>query len=327
MLSHVVRRVLTGIVTLFAVTIVVFFMVTAVGDPLAELRSKPSVSQVTIKKLEQEFHLKDANGKPVPLVTRYVSWVGDLAQGDLGTSFHEKRPVTELLARAMWPTAQLFLGWLIVSFVIAVLVGAYSAIKPYTLGDRLASGASFVGFSAPVFFWAVLFQYYLAIELTRITGIKLFYVSGMVTPGQDTIPNRLSHLALPVMTLAIATIAQWSRYERSSMLDVIRADYIRTARAKGLSKWAVIMRHALRNALLPLVTVIGVEAGIFLGGAFVTEKVYSWPGMGRLFIKAIEQSDFPVVMGWLIVATIFVIVFGIITDVVYSFLDPRIRYD
>lgn len=322
MFAYLIRRVLVAVPTILVLTGVVFVLITSTGDPLVELRRRPNVSQETIHKLEREYRLDE------PVAQRYVLWLNDLVHLRLGTSFKGKESVGKKIRRALWPTTQLLLGWLIFSALFAVAIGVYSALRPYSLGDTTLTGLSFFAYSAPVFFWAVLFQQYLAVWLPRATGVKLFYVAGMTTPGMEgDLVNRLQHLALPVMTLCVITIAEWSRFQRSSMLDVIGSDYVRTAKAKGLRTRTVVMRHALRNALIPLVTLIGLEAGLFLGGAIVTEKIFAWPGMGSLFIDSLEQGDFPVVMGWLVVTTVFVVVFNILTDVVYTFLDPRIRYD
>lgn len=320
MLAYLLRRFLLAIPTLVLITVVVFALITASGDPLRSLRTRPNVSRVTIEKLEQEFHLEE------PILQRYGSWLNDVLHGRLGTSYVSREPVAGKIWRSMGPTLQLLVGWLMVSVLFGVGIGVYSALHPYSLADHTLTGISFVAYAAPVFLWAILLQHYLAVWLPSATGLKLFYVSGQYSTGMSgNIPNRLGHIALPVITLSIITVAEWSRFQRSSMLDVVGADYIRTAYAKGLRRRTVILRHALRNALLPLLTLLALDVGLFLGGAIVAESVFAWPGMGRLFFDALGDGDFPVVMGWLLVTAVFVVLLNIVVDVAYKLLDPRIR--
>ncbi len=320
--SYIVRRVLLAIPAIFLVTLIIFFLVVASGNPFAQLEDKGNVSQNTIAHLKEEWHVGE------PVLERYFLWLGDLVQGDLGVSILTNQSVASELGVAAWNTLQLFLGWFILSTLIAIGLGVYSGSRPYSLGDYAATGGSFLGFSAPTFFWGLLLQFYLGLWLLQATGVSVFYVFGRFTPGEEgNFLNYIQHYVLPVAVLTIVTVASWSRYMRSSVLDVVNADYVRTARAKGLTRRQIIRRHAVRNAVVPLIAVMGVEAGAFLGGAIVTEQIFAWPGMGQLFFTSVSQTDFPVVMAWLVVSTIAVIVFNLIADIVVAWVDPRIQYD
>ena len=204
-------------------------------------------------------------------------------------------------------------------------IGIYSAIKKYSFFDNLITTASFEGYSMPVFLLALMLMYLFAVDFKR-WGLPYLPTVGMFDPAVGKTPGQLIlHLILPLATISIISIAEYSRYVRSSMLEVMSQDYIRTARAKGLADRAVIFQHALKNASLPFVTLIGLELPFLLAGAVVTEKIFAWPGMGRLFIDQTDRADFPVLMGILMIIAVAVVIFQIITDVTYSFLDPRIR--
>jgi len=301
-------------------TLTVFLLVSARGDPLRDLRHRPSVSQQTIKNLEHEYHLDKSTPE------QYALWLGDFVQGDWGRSFRTEQPVSHMVAEATWNSFLLVGTALLFSVILALLIGVISAVRQHTAFDYAATGFSYFGFSMPDFFFALLLQLVLVVWLREQFGIQLFYVQGKYSVGQEgDIGNLIQHMVLPVATLMLTSVAAWSRYQRDSMLDALRTDYVRTARAKGVPRSQVIRRHALRNALVPFVTVVAIDAGVLLGGVVVVERIFSWPGLGLLFFQALERSDYPVLLAWMAVATVFVVLFNLLADVLYGVLDPRIR--
>jgi len=301
-------------------TLTVFLLVSARGDPLRDLRHRPSVSQQTIKNLEHEYHLDKSTPE------QYALWLGDFVQGDWGRSFRTEQPVSHMVAEATWNSFLLVGTALLFSVILALLIGVISAVRQHTAFDYAATGFSYFGFSMPDFFFALLLQLVLVVWLREQFGIQLFYVQGKYSVGQEgDIGNLIQHMVLPVATLMLTSVAAWSRYQRDSMLDALRTDYVRTARAKGVPRSQVIRRHALRNALVPFVTVVAIDAGVLLGGVVVVERIFSWPGLGLLFFQALERSDYPVLLAWMAVATVFVVLFNLLADVLYGLLDPRIR--
>jgi peptide/nickel transport system permease protein len=314
------RRLLVAVFVVLVATMVVFALVAARGDPLRELRHRPGVSQQTLHNLEHEYHLDES--RPA----QYVGWLGDFVQGDWGTSFSTQQPVTSMVGEATWNSVLLVGTALILSIGLAMLIGVVSAVRQYSAFDHLATGFSYFGFSMPDFFFALMLQLLLVVVLREQFGIQLFYVQGKYSVGHEgEVGNLLQHMVLPVLTLMLTSVAAWSRYQRDSMLEVLHADYVRTARAKGVPRGQIIRRHALRNALIPFVTVVAIDAGVLLGGVVVVERVFSWPGLGLLFFDALERSDYPVVLAWMAVATVFVVLFNLLADVLYGVLDPRIR--
>lgn len=320
MSAYVVRRLLVAIPVVVLATLVVFLLVSARGDPLREFRRKPTVSQQTIRNLEHEYHLD----KSVP--EQYALWLGDFVQGDWGTSFRSEQPVSDMVGDAAWNSFLLIGTAVVLSAALGLLVGVVSAVRQHTAFDYTATGFSYFGFSMPDFFFALLLQLVLVVWLREQFDIQLFYVQGKYSVGHEgDVGNLLQHMVLPVLTLMLTSVAAWSRYQRDSMLDALRTDYVRTARAKGVPRSQIVRRHALRNALIPFVTVVAVDAGVLLGGVVVVERIFSWPGLGLLFFDALERSDYPVLLAWMAIATIFVVVFNLLADVLYGVLDPRIR--
>jgi peptide/nickel transport system permease protein len=318
--AYVVRRLLVAIPVVVLATLVVFLLVSARGDPLREFRRKPTVSQQTIRNLEHEYHLD----KSVP--EQYVLWLGDFVQGDWGTSFRTEQPVSDMVGDAAWNSFLLIGTAVVLSAALGLLVGVVSAVRQHTAFDYAATGFSYFGFSMPDFFFALLLQLVLVVWLREQFGVQLFYVQGKYSVGHEgDLGNLLQHMVLPVLTLMLTSVAAWSRYQRDSMLDALRTDYVRTARAKGVPRSQIIRRHALRNALVPFVTVVAIDAGVLMGGVVVVERIFSWPGLGLLFFNALERSDYPVLLAWMAIATIFVVVFNLLADVLYGVLDPRIR--
>jgi peptide/nickel transport system permease protein len=317
-IAYIGRRLLVSIPVVILATIIVFVLVTARGDPLRDYRHKPGVSQQTVENLEHEYHLDVS--KP----EQYLLWLGDFVQGDWGRSFKTDQPVTEMVGDAVWNSVLLVVPAVVLSAGLALVVGTVSAVRRSSAFDHVATGVSYFGFSMPDFFFALLLQLVLVVVLQERLGIHLFYVQGKYSPGHEgDVGNLVQHMVLPVLALMLASYAAWSRYQRDSTIDVLHADYIRTARAKGVRH--VVRRHALRNASIPFVTVVAIDTGVLLGGVVVIEKIFAWPGMGLLFFRALERSDYPVVLAWMAVATVFVVVANLVADIAYGALDPRIR--
>jgi peptide/nickel transport system permease protein len=325
MLSFIVRRLLVTIPLVLLSSVLVFLLAANSGDPLADLKGRnPPVPPQVIKEREHLIGLD----KPLP--TRYVTWLGGFVRGDMGKSIRgvEVRP---LLWQRMKVTLRMVVLASILAIVLAVGAGVLSAVKQYTPTDYTFTFAGFLFLSMPVFWLAALLKEYGAIKLNALFGKQVVYTVGAETPNlTGSLGHRLAdyagHLVLPTIALALISFAAWSRYQRSTMLDVLGSDYIRLARAKGLSRSRVMIRHALRNALIPLVTVVAIDtAGIF-GGAIITERVFSWQGMGALLVQGVETSDVNILLAWLMVTSVIVVVFNLIADVLYAVLDPRIRY-
>ncbi len=323
MLTYIVRRVLYSIPVLVAASFLIFTFVTLSGDPLAALKQNPRASKITIKNLEERKHLKE------PLLVRYGYWVKEAVTDKFGTYLLSERKIWPDIRRVIGNTMQLIIAAEILAVLIAMMVGVYSAVRQYSLFDYGATFVSFVGFSTPIFWLALILQ----IIFTQIFlewNIRIFYTAQLsgVDPGSGAswLLDRAQHLALPVFCLAFLGIAQFTRYMRASMLEVINSDYVRTARAKGLGERRVILRHAFRNALIPLTTVVALDfAGLF-GGAIVTETIFALDGMGLYFINALNKQDPYPIMAWLMITASIVVLFNLIADILYGLLDPRIRY-
>jgi peptide/nickel transport system permease protein len=324
MLTFVIRRVLYSIPVLIATSFIIFTTVSAVGDPLSTLKMNPNVSKVTLAKITHDKHLD----KSIP--ERYVYWVRDAFTDKFGTYLLKNRHVWDDLKRVIPHTLQLVVSSELLALLIAIGIGVYSAIRQYSVFDYIATSFSFLAFAVPVFWLALLLQI-LFTNLFLDYHVRIFYTSGLSSVdaghGFHFLIDRIQHLAIPVMTLCILSIAQYSRFLRASMLEVINSDYVRTARAKGLKESRVTMRHAFRNALIPLVTVVALNFGALIGGAVVTESIFQLDGMGPYFLGALFDQDVYPVMAWLMITSATIIVFNLVADILYGYLDPRIRYE
>jgi peptide/nickel transport system permease protein len=251
---------------------------------------------------------------------QYVKWLGELSHGNLGYSFTNRRPVTERIGERLGPTLTLTLSALLLSYIIAIPIGVLSAVRQYSALDYGATIFSFLGISIPSFFFGLVMIYFFALKL------GLFPTGGTHTIGAPpSLIDSLEHLILPMIVLSLQNTGVVMRYTRSGMLEVIHQDYVRTARSKGLGERLVIYRHALRNALIPVITLAGVQFPFLLGGAIITEQIFNWPGMGRLAVEAINQRDYPTIMGINLLAAVMVIIGNLFADVMYGVVDPRIR--
>ena len=321
MLTYILRRFLYTIPVLIVSSFLSFCFVSKAGDPLAGLRENPRTSQLTLRHLVHEYHL-DA-----PVVERYWYWVKDVFTNKLGRSLITFQPIWPDIQRTIGHTAQVVILAEVIALILGIAVGIFSAVRQYSVFDYFFTTASFLGYAMPTFWLALLLQI-LFVDIYLHWHVRIFYTSGLNNLGQGAWSlDRLQHIALPVITLTIISFALYSRYMRASMLDVINTDYVRTARAKGLSERKVVMRHVFRNALIPLTTVAALNLGVILGGAIITETVFSLDGIGFYFITKLGQLDVYAVMAYLMVTSVIIITFNLIADILYGFLDPRIRYD
>jgi peptide/nickel transport system permease protein len=322
---YLLRRLLAGVVVMLVLSFGVFILVALSGNPLAALKATPGVSRATIAAAAAQLHLNE------PLADRYWRWLDGLLHGDFGSSY-TGQPVGPQIAQRLLVTVKLVVPAVILSVLIGVVVGVISAVRQYKPVDHVSTGLAYLFYSTPVFVLGLLLKDFLAVDVNRAVGHTVLFTVGESTPGVtgtwNVFVNEVQHAALPVITLTLVTYATWSRLQRAAMLDVLNADYIRLARAKGLSPRRVLFVHALRNALIPVITIVAIDFAALIGGALVTEIVFSWNGMGQYLFNGLtgaESPDVYAVSGWLMVAGTAVVVFNILADLLYGFLDPRIR--
>lgn len=315
MVQYLLRRILIAIPVLFGVTVFTFFIINlAPGNPV-DAFVDPSATAADIALKKQQLGLND------PMWVQYIRWMGQLIHGNFGFSYATREPVTNMLAMRMGPTLLLMGTSLIIAYLIAIPVGILSATRQYSWVDYLTTSFSFLGVSIPHFFLGLGAIYVFAVQLDVLpTG-------GMNTLGAEGgLSDTIMHLILPALVLGTGIAGNMVRYVRSSMLDVLGKDYLRTARAKGLREFVVTNKHALRNALIPIITIIGMDIPLLIGGAVVTEQVFQWPGLGQLTIQSIGSRDYSTLMALNFIAAIAVLGSNLITDILYSVADPRIKY-
>src|SRR5438067_8343747 len=312
----VLRRLLQALPLLIAISAVSFAILKLTpGGPLAAYEGNPLFTDEDRKRLEHAFGID----QPVPL--QYLSWLGQFVRGDWGYSFASHQPVLSLIGERLPNTIYLMGTVFVTVLLLAVPIGVVAAVKQYSWFDHLVTGSTFAFLSTPTF--------WLGLLLIILFGLQLRWLplGGIDTPGRSfDVLDRLRHLVLPVATIALVQLGSHVRYLRASMLETIGQDYMRTARAKGLQERVVVTRHALKNAAIPLVTVIALDVPELFAGALVTEQIFGWPGMGRLFWDAATRFDYPVLMGILTVSSALIIFANLAADVVYGYLDPRIRF-
>lgn len=341
---YIIRRLLQAIPLLFVISLILFVLLRNVGDPLATMGGRQATRSADRERLARQL------GLDKPVVTQYIYWLigndwtkvdidGDgtpetqgerkgVLRGDFGMSMVTRsKTAMQVIGERIPNTLLLMIPSEIIIIAIALAVGIYSALHQYSAIDNFITTFSFVAYSMPIFFIA-LGAIYLFSVLLHHWGLPYLPTVGMFEPAVGkTTGQVILHMILPVLSITFISTAAYSRYIRGTMLEVINQDYIRTARAKGLERSYVIYRHALKNAALPIVTVIGLDLPFLLAGAVVTERIFAWPGMGRLFLDHLERGDAPVVMGILMILAVAVILFQILTDITYAWLDPRIRYE
>lgn len=344
MSRYVVRRLLQAIPLLLIVSVILFLLMQFMGDPIATMGGRRATRPADRERLTRQLGLDQ------PIYKQYLYWLigndwekidldGDgiaeatgtrkgVIRGDFGNSLMKRgQTAWEVIWDRIPNTLLLMVVAEIVIVIFALGIGIFSAVRQYSAADHIITAISFVGYSTPIFFIALVLIYIFSVNFQR-WGLPHLPAVGMFDPQVGKTPSQVAlHMILPVASIAFVSIAAYSRYIRSTMLDVMNQDYIRTARAKGLKNRTVLMVHALKNASLPIVTLIGLDLGLLLGGALVTERIFAWPGMGRLFLDHVVRFDTPVVMGILVILSVTVIVFQILTDLAYAALDPRITYE
>lgn len=324
MTTYALRRILQTIPILFIISILLFLMVrSAPGGPLTAARRNPNISKEQLEIIEEKLGLND------PLPVQYGRWLGDMLKGDMGDSIKFRRPVAEMIGERIPNTLVLVGASFFVTLLLAIPIGIFSARKPYSPFDYFMTTVTFIGQAIPVYWLGLglIVVFYITLK-NPFTGDPLFPVGGMNSRGQeDNLLDTLWHLVLPVTALSLGWIAWYSRFLRSSMLDVLHEDYVRTARAKGLGEGGVYFKHALRNAILPLVTLIALDLPSLFAGALFVETIFSWPGMGRLFWDAAKGRDYPVLLGVVMITAVLIIVCNILADLAYGWLNPQVKYD
>jgi peptide/nickel transport system permease protein len=343
MSRYIIRRILQAIPLLFFISVMLFVLMLNTGDPLATMGGRKATRPEDRERLARQLGLDQ------PIYKQYIFWLvgndwtmidmdGDgiletqgtrkgVLRADFGNSLVSRgKAALDIIMERLPNTLILMIPAEIIVIVISLLVGVYSALRQYSLMDHTVTTLSFIGYSMPIFFIALVSMYIFGVNFKR-WGLPYLPTVGMFDPkvGKTT-AQIILHMVLPIFSMTVITAAGYSRFVRSQMLEVISEDYIRTARAKGLPNRMVITGHALKNAALPLVTIIGLDIPLLLGGAVVTESIFAWPGMGRLFIDHLSRSDTPVVMGILMMISVAVIFSQLLTDIFYAWLDPRIRY-
>ncbi len=321
MYQYIIRRVLLFIPMLLALSIVVFALAKAApGDPFSGKMLDPNINPEVYEQQREELGLN----KPVP--AQYMDWISRFAQGEFGESIaFNGRSVQSLIVERFGNTVRLGIFALFLTLIVSIPIGIYSARKPYSPLDYAATTFGFMGLAIPNFFFGLVVIYIFAIKLGWFPAQGT--ISGPGMSGMDEFLSRIHHLILPGITLGLAGTATYMRYMRSEILDVLDSDYVRTARAKGMSERNVLYKHTLRNALIPIITLMGFELGTLLGGAIITEQVFNFPGLGTLFISSVVNRDYPVVMAITLFLGVAILIGNLLADIFYSIVDPRIRYD
>jgi len=318
MWKYIIRRLLISIPVLLGITLVIFLLANLMPGDVVDfmMSSEAPMSKDLIPQLRESLGLDQS----IPI--RYVLWLKELLKGNLGYSYLTYARVGSLIAKRILPTLELMGISLLISVVVGVLLGIITALKQYSLLDYILTVLGFLGRSIPIFFIGMLLIYFFALR------IPIFPVAGMITAGANRgITDNIWHLILPLTSLSILRIAEFLRYSRASMLEVLHSDFIWMARSKGLKEKWVIFRHAFGNALIPIITLLGLNIPVLFSGAIIIETVFQWPGLGTLFIFSINQRDYPVLMGLSLILSIIVLLSNLLTDIIYSFVDPRIKYE
>ena len=327
MIGFLIRRILQSIPVLIAITMITFGLIHSIpGGPTARLELDADIKPEDIARIKANMGLDQ------PVWRQYLIWMGlmptsqgeynGLIQGDLGVSYLDQTPVARNILERVPNTLLLSITSLVISLALAIPIGVWSAVKQHSMFDNVSTVLSTAGISIPSFWFGLIAILLFSVKLRWLPS------GSMYTLGQEkTTADMLKHLLMPAAILSILNIAGWSRYTRASMLEVIRQDYVRTARAKGLVERMIILRHALRNALIPIATLLGLSLPGLVSGALITETIFAWPGMGRLTFDAARNRDYPIIMGTLLVSTVLVIGGNLLADIAYTFLDPRITVD
>ena len=327
MLAYLVRRLLGAIPLLLGILTLIFFVLhLAPGDPVLKF-ANPNVSPEVLEQMRRNF------GLDRPLHEQYGKWLWSFVTGDFGYSFGQMRPINEILPGILWNTMQLTLISLVVIFVVGMLIGIVQAVRQYSVADNVLTFLALFFYSMPSFWFALMLILVFSLRAGQEGWALSFPASGMTSIDYEYLTagekfrDRLMHLILPAIALGIGSAAGVARYMRGAMLEVIHQDFIRTARAKGLSERTVVFKHALRNALIPIITLLGLYLPFLLSGAVLVETIFAWPGMGRAIVDAILSRDYPMVMATSFVIAAMVVLGNLLSDVLYAVVDPRIRND
>lgn len=314
MIKYIIKRILIAIPVLVGITIIDYLIMSLAGSPLEMLQgARVSQEALEVKKI--------ALGLDAPVYVQYWEWLKQLLQGNLGYSIKNYQPVSQMIGTYIGPTLLLMTTSLIVSMLIAIPVGIYSAVHQYSAGDYTVVTLSFLGTSVPGFFLALILIFIFTIKLGWLPS------SGMSTLGMDSNGwDVVKHMIMPVIVLSTSMAGTNIRYIRSAMLEILQQDYLRTARAKGIGHFRVINKHALRNAMIPVITVFGMQIPVLFGGALIIEQVFSWPGLGLMTMSAILNRDYPVIMGVCLMSALVVMAANLLTDILYALVDPTIQY-
>lgn len=314
MLKYIIKRILIALPVLIGITILEFLIMSLAGSPL-EMMLGPKTTQAALDAKAIQL------GLDKPLYIQYFVWLKNLLQGNLGYSIKSYQPVGKIIGEHLGPTLLLTGTSLLVGLIVAIPIGIYSAVHRYTKRDYTLVTMSFFGTSIPSFFLALILIYLFTVRLGWLPS------SGMTTAGGDGgVLDTIRHMVMPVLVLSISIAGSNIRYVRSAVLEILQMDYIRTAKSKGIGRFLTINKHAVRNALLPIVTVIGMQIPALFGGAVIIEQVFSWPGLGLITMNAIMSRDYPIIMGVCLLTAVVVLIANLITDIIYALVDPRIKY-
>ena len=316
MATYLLRRLFQSAVLLVIVTVIAFgLMHLAPGGPESVYALSPSMTPADLERIRVSYGLDQ------PLPVQYAKWATGMASGDWGRSYRDTQPVLEVIGSHLFATLELMITATLIAIFLGAGIGIMGAIRRYSAFDYLATIGAMIALSIPTFWFGLVVIYLFSVKLGWLPP------GNMYTIGDGSLLDFLHHLIAPSLVLALVEVAIWSRYMRASMLDVINQDYIRTARAKGLPERTVLLHHALRNALIPMITLAGLQLPTLLGGALVTETIFTWPGMGRLFLDSLGYRDYPVVMGILMFSALLVLIGNLVADLLCAAADPRIRLD
>jgi peptide/nickel transport system permease protein len=314
---YIARRLIQMIPLLLGISLIIFLVIQAApgGPETVFLGQGRFVDPEIMERYRERLGLDQ------PIYVQYLRWIGAAATGDFGYSYTAARPVSEMILERLPATLELMSVAFVLAAVVALPLGIYSAIRQYSLLDYLGTSFSFLGIAMPVFWFGLILQLIFAVQLGWLP------TSGRSTVGATGFADHVLHLILPAAVLSLRYIAGWSRYMRTSFLGVINTDYVRTAESKGLPERSVMLVHALKNAAIPVVSIMALDLAGLFSGAVITETIFAWPGIGRLFIQAMYDRDYPLLMGILMLGSLMVVVFNLIADIIYGVLDPRISYE
>ncbi len=319
MVRYIIRRVLVSIPVLLGVSLIAFFLVQASGDPMAVYNANPNISSEDLIRLEKTY------GFDKPVYIQYFYWLRNVVTGDWGQSFLTHQDVLAMIRQRLGNTLLLMGTAFVFTLIISTVLGIYSATHKYSFGDYVVTALSFFGYSMPSFWFGLMLIIVFAV-LIKEMGLPGLPAAGMYSVrGERTLWELIRHMILPATVLSLTSVAKYTRYLRSSMLEVIGQDYVRTARGKGVPERLVLFRHAFKNAIIPLVTLVMMDIPYLFSGALITEQVFAWPGMGRMYWEHAIWVDYPVLMGIILLVSAMVVFCNLIADVSYAIIDPRIR--